>query len=279
MGVDLLDIVYRLEKTFSIRIDREGFFGPMSEWDEALRSGQKTQQQLFDKYSDRLTVKFLCDLVERRIREKNEGIDTFPDFLAETKKSVHGALAEFFDITNPSLIEGDDTLAALCEKAKIPSPRWSQLYRIRKSDTPTLKLIKMQVSSRELISSGKALWQSITVPIILYVLLLLFGSFLLSRELVGLLAIAVWSLPIVLFFERRFVINRFRSRRPPRITVDELIQELVKLRPDHSVRADGISYSRAEIEQAVAEALIEALAVKPEEIKPEARIIKDLGAE
>jgi len=39
----------------------------------------------------------------------------------------------------------------------------------------------------------------------------------------------------------------------------------------------GIPYSRAEIEQNVAEVLCESLAVKPEEIKPEARIIKDLG--
>jgi uncharacterized protein (DUF433 family) len=91
--------------------------------------------------------------------------------------------------------------------------------------------------------------------------------------------VAALLVPGIVLFGLRFVVNWKRCRRASRITVREIIDDLVDQRSDHSVRADGLPYNRVEIEQIVAKILCEALAVKPEEIKPEARIYKDLGAQ
>ncbi len=93
MGVDILDIVYRLEKKFSIRIDRDNIVD-QEEWKRVVRSKQKTQKELHDEFVDRFTVKFLCDLVEQKIREKNEGIDDLPYGRAEIEHFVAEALIE-----------------------------------------------------------------------------------------------------------------------------------------------------------------------------------------
>ena len=275
MGIDLLDIVYRLEKNFSIRIDRADIVDP-EEWNQTVRSKEKTQQELQDEFIDKLTVKFLCDLVEQKIREKNEGADSFPNMLRQVEDSVLKMLSEQFNVSDSSAIKRDfrlEQLAHLSESHLTPN-FWKRFHRISKDDSDEWKSIKTYVLSREYVSAWKTFSLSFGMTFVLCVWLWIIGC--LWKDVFYFLVVLL--VPLIILFGIRFVINWTRRKKPSQVTVGEIIDYLVDQKRDHSVRADGLPYSRVEIEQIVADALVESLAVDLEEIKPEARIIKDLGA-
>ena len=271
MGLDLLDIVYRLEKNFSIKIDREDFFGSEEEW------GNKPLQQAIDEYTDRLTVKFLCDLVEQKIREKNEKADDFPNVLLAVANSVRQTLAKTFGIDNWEMIREDYRLSQLAKMSasSLPVGFWRRFRTMRKDDPDELKEIKIFLRSREYIPAGKTTALSFGITFALCLWLWIIGD--LWKDIFSFLVVLL--VPCVIFFGLRFVLNWTRRRKASDVSVGEIINDIADRQRDHSVRADGLPYSREEIEIFVAETLVEALAVDPKEIKPEARLIRDLGAE
>ena len=309
MGVDLLDIVYRLEKAFTVKIDNGDLFPDVIRNDRQgkyIVKGIVTEQGLeeikkqipfadlssFEKNPEIrnivtiLTVKFLCDLVECKIREKNEDINDFPNMLLQAGNSVTETLAKQFNIADSSKIDQKLRLEQLTDMSDPPLPTdfWRRFYKIQRNETSELRAIKACVRSRMFVSIWKTTYLTITISLVCGIILWL-GSVvwlhnaLWLNDVFYLLTVLFVLLPIFILFGLRHVVNWKRCHHPSRVTVGEIIDVLVDLRPDHSVRGDGIPYSREEIEQIVAEVLCETLGVKPEEIRPEANIFHDLGAE
>jgi acyl carrier protein len=271
MGIDILDIVFRLEKKFSILIERSDFTGSEEEWIN------KSQQENADKYINQLTVKFLCDLVEQKIQKKNKGIDSFPNMLHEAGNSVRETLSKQFNISDPTRIANELSLDQLADFSASPISTgfWQQFRTIRKDDADELKTIKSYLISREYVSAFKTLALSFGITSALCGWLLISG--LLRKDVLYFLT--VLFAPSGILFGIRAIVNWTRCGNKSQITVAEIINYIVDQKRDHSVRADGLPYSREEIEQSVAEVLCESLAVNPEKITQDARIIKDLGAE
>ena len=281
MGIDLLDIVFRLEKMFSIHIERKDIFDIL----ELKDTNNPPASDAIDKF----TVKTLCDVVEHKIRKKNEGIGDFPNVSLQVANSVPKTLATYFNIADSSKIERKLRLEQLVDLADSPLPVgfWRRFHKICRGDPDELKTIKVYVRSRELVSAWGMFWRSFGITL-LWGLMLYLGStvWLCCNTLRG---NALWIddvknfltilfIPAIILFGLRFIVNWKRCGQASCVTIEEIINDLGEQRADRSVRADGLPYSRTEIEQGVAEVLCEALAVKPEKIKPEARIIKDLGA-
>jgi len=299
MGVDLLDMVYRLEKTFSINIERgdlipefivndtQGKYvvdGKLNEQglEEIKKRMPSADLSSFGKnptiqsIATILTVKSICDLVEQKIREKNEGVNGFPNVLLQVNNSVLETLAKQFNIADPSKIDTKFRLNQLADLSVSPlsTAFWKRFYRIQRNDLSELKAIKVYVLSRELVSAWNTLYLSSVITISFFILLLI-GGFFWDGVLYFLTALFV---PGIILFGLRSIVNRQRSYKASRVTVGEIIDYLADQRQDRSVRADGLPYSRTEIEQCVAKILCEVLAIELEEIKPESRLIQDLGA-
>jgi acyl carrier protein len=299
MGVDILDIVFNIEKKYCVTIERSDLIP-----DEVLA---KSQGKSFDEYTDRFTVKFLCDLVERKIREKNEGI-LFPNVLQEVGDSVREILSKQFNIPEPvwaagfapeqplhvvalacsasrrlerlqhitdtTRITNELSLGQLADLAGLPVSGgfWRRFRKGRQDDTDELKMIKSYLISREYISAFKTLVLLFGITFVFFV-----WFFIADWSSVDVLKIgAVLS---CILFGIRAIVNWARSGSRSRITVADIINYIVDKKRDHSVRADGQPYSREEIEQGISDILCDCLALKPEKITPDARIIKDLGAE
>jgi acyl carrier protein len=266
MGVDILDIVFHIEKKYYITIDRSDLIP-----DEVL--GQKN----IDEYLDRFTVKFLCDLVEQKIREKNKEINSFPNVLQEVGNSVRETFSKQFNIPDTTKITNELSLEQLANLSASPihAGFWRQLRKRRKDDTDELKMIKSYLISREYVSVFKTLALSFVITFAFFVWL-----FISDWEGVNVLKIlAALFVPSCVLFGIRAIVNLTKSRSGSKITVAEMINYIVDQKRDHSVRTDGQPYSRKEIEQDIAEILCDCLALKPEKITPDARIVKDLGAE
>lgn len=256
MGIDLLDIVYRLEKNFSIRIDRADIVDS-EEWNRTVRSKEKTQQELQNEFVDKLTVRFLCDLVEQKIREKNEGIDRFPNMLRQVEDSVRETLSEHFNIADSSGIKRVFRLEQLAHLSESPLAVdfWKRFHKIRQDDSDEWKSIKAFALSREYVSAWKTCFLSFGITFVLCIWLWIIGC--LWKDVSHFLI--VLFVPGIILFGLRFVINWTRHNKPSQIAVGEIIDYLVDRKRDHSVRADGLPYSRAEIEKIVADTLIESL--------------------
>ncbi|MCL2743274.1 MAG: hypothetical protein FWE67_05430, partial [Planctomycetaceae bacterium] len=175
-----------------------------------------------------------------------------------------------------------EQLARLSD-SPLPSDAWRRFHKIRRTDPDELKSIKTCARSLVLISIWKTSYSAIIISLVCGLALWLcsavwFHNIFWINDVLYLLTVLFVLAPIITLFGLRFVVNWKRCGQAPRVTVGEIVNYLVNKRPDHSVRADGLPYSREEIEQFVAEVLCESLAVKPEEIRPEARIVHDLGA-
>ena len=300
MGVDLLDIVFRLEKAFSIHIDRDDLV-PYDILDDTqgkyVIKGELTtlgleeikrripsadlasfeKKPMVQNLATILTVGTLCGIVENKIRAKNNGIDTFPNISLQVSHSVPKTLAKCFNIADSSRIVQEMRLEQLAGLSPLPKNFWRQFYKRFKDDSDELKAIKVCVRSCELVSAWDTSFWSFFVTFVSclwFWLGVVFDFF----HFDVLPFLTVLFIPSLVLFGSRFVMNWKRCGQASRVTVGEIIDALVEQRPDHSVRADGLPYNRKEIEQIVAEILCEALAVKPEEVRPEARIIHDLGA-
>ena len=309
MGVDLLDIVYRLEKTFSIRIDREDMV-PYDILNDTqgkyVANGKLTllgleelkaripsadfssfeTNPIIQSFASILTVGTLCDIVEQKIRKKNEDASGFPNVLLQINTSVSKMLAMCFNIADTEKIKRELRLEQLISLSDTPLPTdfWKRFHKIQRAEPNEWKAIKTYVRSRVLISIWKTSYWALTISLICGVIfwlgstVLLLEAFWINDILFLLMALFVPA-PIPILFGFRFVANWKRCGQASRVTVGEIIDYLVDQRPNRSVRGDGLPYSREEIEQGVAVALCESLGVTPEEIRPEARIYQDLGAQ
>ncbi|MDR1480823.1 MAG: hypothetical protein LBJ00_18000 [Planctomycetaceae bacterium] len=217
-------------------------------------------------------------MVEQKIREKNRGIDFFPNTLQEVSDSARETLAEKFNITDTTQITDDLSLSRLADFSASPIPCnfWQQLRKIQKDDTDELKMIKSYIISREYISAFKTLMLSVAISL----------GFMFLLSFLPTMSLSIWNedtilavlfAPSVILFGRRAILNWIRRNKKSKIKVTEIINHIVKQKHKHSVRPDGQPYTRKEIEQGIAEILCDILGVKPKKITPDARLTKDLG--
>jgi acyl carrier protein len=275
MGLDFVEIMCSIDDKFFIELD---------EYDIDLMFGNKEYQskksrwEITQEINQRLTVRFLCDLVEQKIREKNRGIDFFPNTLQEVSDSARETLAEKFNITDTTQITDDLSLSRLADFSASPIPCnfWQQLRKIQKDDTDELKMIKSYIISREYISAFKTLMLSVAISL----------GFMFLLSFLPTMSLSIWNedtilavlfAPSVILFGRRAILNWIRRNKKSKIKVTEIINHIVKQKHKHSVRPDGQPYTRKEIEQGIAEILCDILGVKPKKITPDARLTKDLG--
>jgi acyl carrier protein len=264
MGLELAEIFINIEDKFSIEIEEEEL------WFD------KSQQANVDEYTDQLTVKFLCDLVERKIQEKNKGISSFPNILCRVGDSVRETLSKQFNISDPTRIVNELSLEQLADFSASPISAgfWRQLRKIRKDDADELKTIKSYLLYREYVSAFKILVLPLGITVVFSVWLWI----LLLKNVSNFLVILLVPIGILfgILFGIRAIVNWTRRRNRSQITVGEIIDYIVDKKRDRSVRADGLPYSREEIEQGVIKILCESLFVKPEDITMGTRLIKDL---
>ena len=309
MGIDLLDIVYRLEKAFSIKIERDDLI-PVDIFNDTqgkyVVNGELTilglkeikrrmpsanlssfeKKPTIQSLATILTVGTLCDLVENKISEKNKEVGEFPNALLQVSNSVSETLSKQFNISDTPKIERNlrlEQLARLSD-SPLPSDAWRRFHKIRRTDPDELKSIKTCARSLVLISIWKTSYSAIIISLVCGLALWLCSAVWLHNifwinDVLYLSTVLFVLAPIIILFGVRFVVNWKRCGRASRVTVGEIIDYLVDRRPDHSIRADGLPYSRSEIERIVGDTLCEALAVEPKEVRPEARIFHDLGAE
>ena len=191
MGIDLLDTIYRLEKTFSITIDR----GDLVPYDilndtqgKYVVNGKLTLQGLeeikaripsadFSSFETNpvihslatiLTVGTLCDIVEQKIRKKNEKVRDFPNVSLQVNRSVSKMLSMCFNISDTDNIERELRLEQLVSLSDTPLPTdfWRQFHKIRRDEPDELKAIKTYVRSCVLISIWKTSFWALTISLI-----------------------------------------------------------------------------------------------------------------
>ena len=280
IGIDLLDIVYRLEKAFSIKIDRDDFF-PFDVFNDKqgkyVVNGELTtlglekikqripsadfssleKKPIIQNLATILTVGALCDLVENKIRAKNKGIDTFPNISLQISHSVPKTLAKCFNIADSSRVIQEMRLEQLAGLSDTPLPKnfWRQFHKRFLDDSDELKAIKVCVRSRELVSAWDTFLWSFFVTFVMglwFWLALAFDFF--DFDILSFI-IVVLLIPSLALSGLRFAVNWKRCGQASRVTVGKIIDTLVEQRPDHSVRADGLPYSRKEIENRCGDSL------------------------
>ena len=290
MGIDLLDIVYRLEKAFSIKIDRDDFF-PFDVFNDKqskyVVNGELTtlglekikqripsadfssleKKPIIQNLATILTVGALCDLVENKIRAKNKGIDTFPNISLQISHSVPKTLAKCFNIADSSRVIQEMRLEQLAGLSDTPLPKnfWRRFYKICRGDPDKLKTIKVCVRSRELVSTWKTFCWSFVITLIWALVLYLGSTVWLCCNALGSygtlwiddvrLFLTVLFIPGFVLFGFQFAVNWNRCGQAPRMTVAEIIHDIGEQRTDRSVRADGLPYSRKEIENRCGDSL------------------------
>jgi acyl carrier protein len=270
MGLDIAELLLEIEENFSINILEEDMVN-------------KSQHESVIEYDDRFTVKFLCDLIERRIQKKNEGINSFPNLFPEINNSVHETLSKQFNISDHNQIVNESSLEQLANLSASPLPAgfWRRFRKIQKDDEDELKSIKSYIVSREYISTVDIGCLSFCISIVLlgflcFFELLLFMDGKLSRFAWRSFLVILFA-PSCILFGIRAIVNWVRCGRKSQITVAEIVNHIVDKKRDHSVRIDGSPYSREEIEQGVIELISKHTSVKQKDITMDCCIIKDLG--
>ncbi|MDR1480825.1 MAG: hypothetical protein LBJ00_18010 [Planctomycetaceae bacterium] len=253
MGLDFVDVMICIEDKFLIEI-REGA--------EKLRD-----------------VEELCDWVEQKIREKNEGIESFPNISKTVSDSVHKILAEKFNIADTTQITDDLSLSRLADFSASPIPYnfWQQLRKIQNDDTDELKMIKSYMISCDYLSVFNTMLASVFLFIgITFWCVIVFPLVLGYHLLTSWRTVIALFTPSIMFFGIQPIFNWIQRNKKSKITVAEIINHIVKQKHKHSVRTDGQPYSRKEIEQGVLEILHERLSINGE-ITLDDRLVEDLG--
>ena len=250
MGIDFLDIIYRVEKSLGIRLEREDF----------------------DFSQGKFLVGDFYDLVERKVRAASKEIPESPDYREKIARELSQTLSEQFDIDD----NWTPTTTVRQIYNQIPECRRKKSWRNFK----TSSLSSMAKEANIVITSKsrgnlRLAWGG-------YVFFVCIFSFVLGQFFfqAGLLTFFILLLPGSILW--LIIWNKYNdwqnSTFVPDVTLDEIAEKIIFHRK-RSLKEDGSYYSRAEIEAIVKEALCEALAVKPEDVTPEKDIIRDLGAE
>jgi acyl carrier protein len=259
MGVDFLDIMFRLEKSLGIRFEREDFnFTPGG------------------KYS----VGEFYDLVEQKVCKASREILNSPDYWEKTFNEVRQVFAEGLGLPESDRWTKEMTIRELNEQIPKTKRRKTWInFKKQRSEMWTKHGIIVLSMLRYVDPKHDCLFSLACVGYVFFVTVLPFqlGQWLFQADLI---TVAVWFLPGSLIWW--FLWMWYDDYRKGTIQMDmtlEKIADRVILRKKKSLKEDGSPYTREEIENIVKAAICEALAVKPELVTPEADLVRDLGME
>ncbi|MCL2119368.1 MAG: hypothetical protein FWH27_13180 [Planctomycetaceae bacterium] len=257
MGIDFLDIMYRLEKELGIRFEREDFhFTPGGKY------------RVGDFY----------DLVERKVCKASREILDLPDYWDKTFNEVRQVFADGLGLPESDRWTKETAIHELYLQIPETERRktWNNFKRNYSCWWSKYGIIPTLV--RQIGPHNGFLWMAQFGYVILALVLACLLKQLSLRA--GSIAAAVLLFPgSFLCF---ILLNRYydyrRDKIMPGMTLGEITNEVI-LRRKQSLTKDGLPYTREEIEEIVKVALCEALAVKPEDVTPEADLVRDLGME
>jgi acyl carrier protein len=259
MGIDLLDIMYRLEKDFDIRFEQEDFhFTPGGKY----------------------TVGEFYDLVERKVCKASQEILDSPNYWEKTFHEVKQAFAEGLGLPESEHWTKDTTMRELCEQ--IPKNERRKAWRnLKRNHSYWWSKYGDIVSSMLHYIDRKhdCMFCLAWVGYVFFVFVLPFqlGQWLFQADL---LAVAVCFLPGSLIWWSLW--KYYDDFRKGTIRMDMtlgIITDRVIVRKKKSLKDDGSPYTRKEIEEIVKTVLCAVLAVKPKDVTPEADLMRDLGME
>lgn len=251
MGIDFLDIIYRVEKTFGIRFVREEF----------------------DFSQGRYLVGDFYDLVERKVCAAAKDILETPDYRGKILNEVKRALSEELDVEDDWTEE--TTLGRIYEQ--IPETERKKTWKQFRTQAPTDSNVNVaRIVDEKSNRSLKAVW--IGYIAFLLVISLIFLNPLVNRGngVVSFAGFVLVAAPSLIFWIKY---NDYRCYMSvPQLTLGEIVDSVIEQRRQ-SLKKDGSPYTREEIEEGVKAALCEALAVKPKDVTPEKDLVRDLGME
>ena len=256
MGIDFLDIMYRLEKELGIRFEREDFhFTPGGKY------------RVGDFY----------DLVERKVCKASREILDLPDYWDKTFNEVRQVFADGLGLPESDRWTKETAIRELY--LQIPeTERRKTWFNFKRKQSFWWSTNGMILSVIDMKCDGNV-WLAWARYVVFVIVLSVVLSFVLGFQ-ASLLAFSILLLPGSLIWS--FFWNKYDDYHQdmivPEMTLGEITNEVI-LRRKQSLKKDGLPYTREEIEEIVKVALCEALAVKPEDVTPEADLVRDLGME
>ena len=262
MGIDFLDIMYRLKKELGIRFEREDFhFTPGGKY----------------------LVGEFYNLVEQKVCKASREILDSPDYWEKMFSEVRQAFAEGLSLSESERWTKETTVRQLYEQ--IPETERRKTWRkFRKYHVGygIAQKINWAIDSKYpdtpfLIGCLGSLFLFILSPVLLIGYYFYAKTWLFKNNVEWGLGF-VFILSVILFWLLNwgYIDKRRRVNFLPNMTLGEVIDQIV-LREKKSLKNDGVPYTREEIEAIVKAALCAALAVKPEEVTPEKDLVRDLG--
>jgi len=257
MGIDILDVIFRVEKSLGIRIERGDFN--------------------FSPEGGKFLVRDFYDIVERKVAQESQEILDSPNYREKTFNEIKQAFAEGFGLSENEHWTKETTIRELY--VQIPETErkktWSNFLQqqpLSRTNSNIWSVIDKENKSNCCLTCAGYIFFVIGL-LSIYIL----GQFLFQTDLLVFLFIIFLCTGTILWL---FLFNSY-PKEVPKKTLLELslgkITDRIVLHRKNSLKNDGTSYTREEIEEVVKAALCEALAVKPEEVVPEADLIRDLG--
>ncbi|MCL2623765.1 MAG: hypothetical protein FWD31_08880 [Planctomycetaceae bacterium] len=262
MGVDFLDIMYRVERSLGIRIEPEDFN--------------------FITESGKLLVGEFYDVVERKVSKAALETINSPDYWEKTLNDVKQAFSEGLGLPKSENWTKETSLRELYEQ--IPENERRKTWRnfTKHGNGPVVQKTNWAIFAK---FKHLPVWIGFSGCLILALIcpLVMTGYYFYSKTWL-LTIFDEWIFGLLVFFLGGIFwllifcgINiRCRVNFLPEMTLGEIVDFIV-LYEKKSLKEDGSPYTREEIERIVKAALCDALAVKPEDVTPEADIIRDLG--
>ena len=251
MGIDFLDIMYRVERSFGIRLD---------------------VRKDFDFSSGKYLVGDFYDLVERKVCAASKEILESQNYREKIFRDVKQALSEELDIEDNWTEE--TTVRQLYEQ--IPESRrkktWINFGGENKN--PLINTVENILRSR---IHGNLWFAWGGYVFCVFILSFFIGQFFFQS---GLLTFLICFFPGSLLWS--IIWEKYdkyrRCRHVPEMPLGE-IADIIIAHQKMSLKKDGSPYTREEIEEIVKTVICEALAVKPEDVTPDADMLRDLGME
>jgi len=250
MGIDFLDIMYRVEKSFGIRFVQDDF----------------------DFTQRKLLVGDFYDLVERKVCAASKEILESQDYREKIFRDAKRALSEELGVEDHWTEE--TTVRQLY--AQIPESRrkktWINFGGENKN--PLINTVENILRSR-IHGNLWLAWGGYVFCV--FILSFFIGQFFFQS---GLLTFLICFFPGSLLWS--IIWEKYdkyrRRRRVPEMPLGEIVDTIIAWQR-MSLKKDGSPYTRDEIEEIVKTVICEALAVKPEDVTPDADMLRDLGME
>ncbi len=250
MGLDFVEVMMAIEDKFGVTIV----------------SGE------FDLPEKKVLVKDLYDIVERNTCKQAAAVLESQGFQEKTFEDVRHTFADGLELAQSDFWDKETTLKQLYDQ--IPTGKrkkiWKKFrshYKIRTQST-ILHFVNAKYK-RHLLAAwcgyfafvfvipacvGQCFWQlGLVVPVIFFVPGSIFWLYLWGE-----------------------ICERHRNAIPPNVTLGEIADHII-VQHRKSLKEDGSPYTRSEIEEIVKQILCCELGLKPEDVTPEADLVRDLG--